>query len=135
MIRPPPRSTRTDTLFPYTTLFRSSIAELQEAEAEAAAAKLVVRGLLRVNVPVSFGTSDIAPILNDLSKAHPDLTIDLGVNNRLVDLVEAGWDLAIRIGRLQDSPMIERRIRPCPMAFFASPLHLRNQDRKRTRLT
>src|SRR3546814_6073940 len=69
------------------------IAELQEAEAEAAADKLVVRGLLRVNVPVSFGTSEIAPILNDLSKAHPDLTIDLGVNDRLVDLVEEGWDL------------------------------------------
>src|SRR3546814_5215067 len=66
------------------------IAELQEAEAEAAADKLVVRGLLRVNVPVSFGTSEIAPILNDLSKAHPDLTIDLGVNDRLVDLVEEG---------------------------------------------
>src|SRR3546814_16460439 len=63
------------------------IAELQEAEAEAAADKLVVRGLLRVNVSVSFGTSEIAPILNDLSNAHPDWTIDLGVNNLLVDQI------------------------------------------------
>src|SRR3546814_6509644 len=50
------------------------IAELQEAEAEAAADKLVVRGLLRVNVPVSFGTSEIAPILNDLSKRSEEHT-------------------------------------------------------------
>lgn len=108
------------------------IAELQEAEAEAAADKLVVRGLLRVNVPVSFGTSEIAPILNDLSKVHPDLTIDLGVNDRLVDLVEEGWDLAIRIGRLQDSPMIARRLAPCHMAVCASPAYLKKHGRPKT---
>src|SRR3546814_9305306 len=85
------------------------IAELQEAEAEAAADKLVVRGLLRVNVPVSFGTSENAPILNDLSNAHPDLTIDLGVNDRLVVLEAEGWAHAIRIRRIQDSTMIERK--------------------------
>ena len=66
------------------------LADLQEADAAAAADKLVVRGLLRVNVPVSFGTAEIAPLLNDLSELHPALTIDLGLNDRFVDLVEEG---------------------------------------------
>lgn len=105
------------------------LADLQEAEAAAAADKLVVRGLLRVNVPVSFGANEIAPLLNDLSKVHPALTVDLGLNDRLIDLVEEGWDLAIRIGRLQDSPMIARRLAPCQMAVCASPTYLRKHGR------
>jgi DNA-binding transcriptional LysR family regulator len=105
------------------------LADLQEADAAAAADKLVVRGLLRVNVPVSFGTNEIAPLLNDLSKLHPALTIDLGLNDRIVDLVEEGWDLAIRIGRLQDSLMIARRLAPFQMAVCASPAYLKKQGR------
>jgi DNA-binding transcriptional LysR family regulator len=51
------------------------LADLQEADAAAAADRLVVRGLLRVNVPVSFGMIEIAPLLNDLAKLHPDLIV------------------------------------------------------------
>jgi DNA-binding transcriptional LysR family regulator len=105
------------------------LADLQDADAAAAADKLVVRGLLRVNVPVSFGTIEIAPLLKDLAKVHPDLTVDLGLNDRLVDLVEEGWDLAIRIGHLQDSPMIARRLAPCQMAVCASPGYLKKNGR------
>lgn len=100
------------------------LAELQEAEAAAAADKLVVRGLLRVNVPVTFGMREVAPVLHELSAIHPNLTIDLGLNDRLVDLVEEGWDLAIRIGRLRDSPMIARRLAPCHLAVCAAPAYL-----------
>jgi DNA-binding transcriptional LysR family regulator len=71
-------------------IWRDILADLQEADAAAAADKLVVRGLLRVNVPVSFGTAEIAPLLNDLFELHPALTIDLGLNDRFVDLVEEG---------------------------------------------
>lgn len=105
------------------------LADLQEADAAAAADKLVVRGLLRVNVPVSFGTIAIAPLLSDLAGRHPDLIVDLGLNDRLVDLVEEGWDLAIRIGRLEDSPMIARRLAPCGMAVCASPDYLARHGR------
>ena len=105
------------------------LADLQEADAAAAADRLVVRGLLRVNVPVSFGMIEIAPLLNDLAKLHPDLIVDLGLNDRMVDLVEEGWDLAIRIGRLQDSPMIARRLAPCQMAICASPGYLKRNGR------
>ncbi|PTD16793.1 LysR family transcriptional regulator [Sphingomonas fennica] len=108
------------------------LADLHEAEAVAAADKLEVRGLLRVNVPVSFGTTEIAPVLDELLEAHPGLTIDLGLNDRLVDLVEEGWDLAIRIGRLRDSPMIARRLAPCTLAVCASPSYLANHGRPKT---
>lgn len=105
------------------------LAELLEAEAAAAADKQVVRGLLRVNVPVSFGTSEIAPILHELLNQHPDLTIDLGLNDRLVDLVEEGWDLAVRVGRLQDSPLIARRLGSFGMMVCAAPGYLRDHGR------
>src|SRR3546814_18158910 len=67
------------------------IAELQEAEAEAAADKRVVRGILRVNVPVSFGTSAIAHILHDLYQSHPDITNNLGVNPPTLQYVGEEW--------------------------------------------
>lgn len=108
------------------------LAELHAAEAAAAADRLVVRGTLRVNVPVSFGTIEIAPRLGALAAAHPDLTIDLGLNDRLVDLVEEGWDLAIRIGRLRDSPMIARRLAPCELVLCASPAYLQDRGRPKT---
>lgn len=108
------------------------LADLHEAEAAAAADRLVVRGLLRVNAPVSFGTREIAPILNELSSQHPQLTVDLGLNDRLVDLVEEGWDLAIRIGRLQDSPIIARRLATSQLAVCASPAYLEAHGRPTT---
>lgn len=105
------------------------LADFQEAEGAAAADKLVIRGLLRVNAPVSFGISEVAPLLNDLSTLYPALSIELGLNDRVVDLVEEGWDLAIRIGKLQDSPMIARRLAPFEMAVCAAPVYLKKHGR------
>lgn len=100
------------------------LADLAEADGRAAAATVDVTGTLRLNVPVSFGIREIAPLLPELARRHPELTIDLGLNDRQVDLVEEGWDLVIRIGAMKDSSLIARRLAPCRTLVCASPGYL-----------
>jgi DNA-binding transcriptional LysR family regulator len=100
------------------------LAELEEAEAAVSADRLEARGILRVNVPVSFGTREIAPLLPEFARSYPAVTVDLGLSDRFVDLIEEGWDLAVRIGRLQPSTMIARKLAPCRAALCAAPAYL-----------
>jgi DNA-binding transcriptional LysR family regulator len=100
------------------------LAEIEAAEAAVAADRVEPRGLLRINAPVSFGTRQIAPLLPEFAARHPLVTIELGLNDRLVDLAEEGWDLAIRIGNLGNSSLIARRIAPCRIVVCAAPSYL-----------
>ena len=101
------------------------LAELDAAESSVAADRFEPRGVLRLNVPVSFGTRHIAPRLAAFSHRHPKLQVELGLNDRYVDLAEEGWDLAIRIGDLADSSLIARRVAPCRTVVAASPSYLK----------
>ena len=98
--------------------------EIAEAEQAAAAGQAEPRGVLRMNIPVPFGLLQIAPLLAGFSAANPHVTLDVGFNDRLVDLIEEGWDLVIRIGLLRDSTLVARRLAPCRMAVCASPAYL-----------
>jgi DNA-binding transcriptional LysR family regulator len=100
------------------------IAELEEAEAAASADRLEARGTLRVNVPVSFGIREIAPLLPEFARSHPLVTVDLGLNDRVVDLIEEGWDMGVRIGQLANSTMVARKLAPCRTALCAAPSYL-----------
>ncbi len=100
------------------------LSDMEAAEAAIAADRVEPRGLLRVNVPVVFGTRQIAPLLADFAERYPNVTIELGLNDRLVDLAEEGWDLAIRIGKLRDSSMVARRLAPSRMVVCAAPSYL-----------
>jgi DNA-binding transcriptional LysR family regulator len=101
------------------------LAELDAADSSVAADRFEPRGVLRLNVPVSFGTRHVAPRLAEFSHRHPKLQVELGLNDRYVDLAEEGWDLAIRIGDLADSTLIARRLAPCRSALVAAPSYLR----------
>ncbi|MES1148770.1 MAG: substrate binding domain-containing protein, partial [Bradyrhizobium guangdongense] len=90
------------------------------------------RGLLRVNVPVVFGTKQIAPLLADFAARYPKVITELGLNDRLVDLAEEGWDLAIRIGKLRDSSMVARRLAPNRLVVCAAPSYLSAHGTPRT---
>lgn len=107
------------------------LSEIEDADAAAAAETVHVRGTLRLNAPVSFGIREIAPLLPELSRRHPGLTVDLGLNDRYVDLIEEGWDLVIRIGTLADSSMIARRLAPCRMIVCAAPTYITAHGRPR----
>jgi DNA-binding transcriptional LysR family regulator len=100
------------------------LADMEAADAAVAAERVEPRGLLRVNVPVVFGTLRIAPLLADFAERYPKVTLELGLNDRLVDLAEEGWDLAIRIGKLRDSSMVARRLAANRMVVCASPAYL-----------
>ena len=65
-------------------------------------------------------------------RSHPALTIDLGLNDRQVDLIEEGWDLAVRIGDMADSSLIARRLAPCHTAVCAAPRYLSEKGTPRT---
>lgn len=103
------------------------LSELSEADAMAAAERMEVSGTLRVNAPVSFGVREIVPLLAELSELHPALSVDLGLSDRTVDLVEEGWDVAIRIGQIEDQSLMARRIARCRMLVTASPAYLVNR--------
>src|SRR6202034_4681866 len=94
------------------------LAAFDAADNAVAADRFEPRGMLRVNAPVSFGVRQIAPLLPEFSERYPLVTVDLGLNDRLVDLAEEGWDLAIRIGNLNASSLIGRRIAPCRTAVW-----------------
>ncbi len=101
------------------------LVDVEEAEAAASADRIEVRGMLRLNVPVSFGVREIAPLLPYFSESYPSLVVELGLNDRTIDLIEEGWDLAIRIGRLSASTMVTRRLAPCRTVVCASPAYLK----------
>jgi DNA-binding transcriptional LysR family regulator len=102
------------------------LAEFAEADALAAAERLEVTGTLRVNAPVSFGVREIVPLVSELSRLHPALTVELGLSDRTVDLVEEGWDVAIRIGRIEDETLMARKLARCRLLVAASPAYLRD---------
>lgn len=106
--------------------------DIDEAEALATLETAHVRGTLRLNAPLSFAVRRLAPLLPGFSRKHPELSIDLGLSDRFVDLIEEGWDLAIRIGSLKSSSLIARRLAPCPMAVCASPDYLARNGQPRT---
>jgi DNA-binding transcriptional LysR family regulator len=108
------------------------LAEIEAADAAVAADRVEPRGLLRLNAPVSFGARQIAPLFAEFALRHPRVTVELGLNDRLVDLVEEGWDLAIRIGNLSNSSLIARRIAPCRIAVCAAPSYLKARGTPRT---
>lgn len=108
------------------------LSDLAEAEDEASSANVAVRGLLRVSAPVSFGVLHIAPLAAAFGKLHPEVTLELGLNDRYVDLMDEGWDLAIRIGRLADSSLIARKLADIDIMVVASPDYLARRGTPRT---
>jgi len=100
------------------------LAEIEEAEASAGLDRIEPRGTLRLNVPVTFGFREIAPALADFSRLYPALRVDLGLADRYVELIEEGWDLAIRVGRLKDSSLVARRLAPCRLMICGAPSYL-----------
>ena len=97
------------------------LAEIDELEASIGSDRLAPRGVLRVNAGVAFGVRQVAPLLPAYARLYPAVTVQLGLNNRHVDLVEEGWDVALRIGGLPDSALIARRLALCRMVVCASP--------------
>jgi DNA-binding transcriptional LysR family regulator len=100
------------------------LAELQEAEAAASALGTALRGTLRVSAGSGLGLTHMTPVLARFLERHPQLDLDLHLSNRNVDLVEEGFDIAIRIGALSDSRLVARRLGDSRRVLVASPAYL-----------
>jgi DNA-binding transcriptional LysR family regulator len=103
---------------------KSVLADVDEAEAEITAQSGQARGLLKVNVPVTFGVMHLAPLWGDFMAQNPEVSLDVTLSDRFVDLVEEGYDLAVRIGRLGNSSLISRQLSSTRMVLCASPGYL-----------
>lgn len=95
--------------------------DLEDVEAMIASQRVEASGLLRLNTPLSFGVRFVAPLLPAFNRKHPGVTVDLGLNDRVVDLMEEGWDLTIRVGPLKDSRLVSRKLADSAMVVCAAP--------------
>ncbi len=100
---------------------------LEAAEAEVTARSGDAVGQLRVNAPVSFGILYLAPVWAAFKARHPQVSFDVTLSDRVVDIVDEGFDLAIRITQLQNSSLISRRLASTRMVLCASPTYLARQ--------
>lgn len=100
------------------------LAELDEAEQAIVDASAALRGRLRIAAPLSFGLHHLNLALNDFLGEHPAIEPDLDLNDREVNLVEEGFDMAVRIGELRDSTLLARRLGTARFVTCASPDYL-----------
>ena len=100
------------------------IADLDEAEQTISQLRAAPRGTLRANMPVTFGQLILAPLIPEFLRRYPDVELDITLNDRMVDLVDEGMDLGIRIGELKDSSLIVRKLAASRRAVCAAPDYL-----------
>jgi DNA-binding transcriptional LysR family regulator len=103
---------------------REVLAMMDEAEAAVSSASPEASGVLRVNAPVSFGVLHLAPVWADFMKSYPKVELEISLSDRLVDLVDEGIDIAVRIARMENSSLVGRRLASTRMCLCASPAYL-----------
>ena len=108
------------------------LAEIEEADAAAAARRVEPQGMLRVALPASFGLNHIAPLIPRFAARYPKVELALSLSDRSVNLVEEGFDLAIRIAELKDSALAARKLAPNRRVVCASPAYLRQHVEPKT---
>jgi len=97
---------------------------LEEAERSVASQHAAPRGTLKLAAPMSFGFVHLSGAIADFMTIYPEVQVDMDLSDRFVDLVEEGYDLAVRAGRLKDSSLIARRLCPARNVICASPAYL-----------
>jgi len=103
---------------------QSILAELEDSEQQVSDVHKELSGTIRIAAPLSFGIQHLSPVLDNFLKQHPELNLDLNLNDHMTNLMDEGVDLGIRIGNLQDSSLIARRLAPSRLILCASPEYL-----------
>jgi DNA-binding transcriptional LysR family regulator len=106
--------------------------DVLEAEHATSQAHGTLKGSLKVALPSTFGLMHMGSAINDFLQAHPQIEFDLDFNDREVDLIQEGFDLAIRIAKLPDSSLIARRLAPIQTVICASPSYLERMGTPQT---
>ena len=130
------RTTRTQTLTnsgkSYYEQCLRLIDDLAEVESKIRNEHCSLRGKIRIAAPLSFGLKHLGPALRKFKKINPEIQFDIDFNDRKIDIVEDGFDLAIRISRLEDSTLIARKITSFSSVLCASPGYLKKYGRPKT---
>lgn len=100
------------------------LSDIDDMENQLGDLQTEAQGLLRISAPVSFAIRHLGPLLSEFQRMHPAVGIDLQLNDRKVDIVEEGFDIALRIGRLKSSSLIAKRLAPVRLVLCASPAYL-----------
>ena len=111
---------------------RIALQDIDDARTEVSSLQAEPRGVLRLNAPLSFGILQIAPRLADFYRQHPEVQVDLNLDDRKLDVIEEGFDLSVRISDLPDSSLIARRLCRCRHAIVASPNYLNEMGKPKT---
>jgi len=106
--------------------------DVLEAEHATSQAHGTLKGSLKIALPSTFGLMHMGPAINAFLQAHPQIEFDLDFNDREVDLIQEGFDLAIRIANLPDSSLIARRLAPIQTVLCASPSYLERMGAPQT---
>jgi len=104
---------------------KTVLSDVEVAEEEITSQSIAVKGLIRVNVPVSFGLWELAPLWPDFMTKFADVELDITFTDRMVDLVDEGYDLAVRIARLPNSSLVSRKLASTRLVLCASPAYLK----------
>jgi DNA-binding transcriptional LysR family regulator len=122
------RSTRRITLTQegeiYLSRARQILADIDDAEAEVARTRGAPRGRLQINCGTAFGLHQLAPALGSFLARYPEIEVDLTVTDRIVDLVAEHADVAIRVGRIADGPLVARKLADLERVICAAPSYL-----------
>lgn len=105
---------------------------VQDAEGALGRLQATLSGTLHVNGSIAMGQIYLTPLILKFQQMHPELDVELSLNDRYVDLVEAGVDVAVRIGRLADSSLVARRLGNTRRVLVATPAYLRAHGTPRT---
>lgn len=108
------------------------LSEVEEADAGIAAGRIQPQGVLRIALPASFGHKHIAPLVPKFAERYPKIQLLLSLSDRTVNLVEEGYDIAVRIAELEDSSLAARKLAPNRRVVCASPDYLRKHGRPQT---
>jgi DNA-binding transcriptional LysR family regulator len=105
--------------------------EIDEVRQSTSALQTVPRGVLHLAAPVSFGITQLGPALADYLVRYPEVVVDVTLDDRFIDVVEEGFDLALRVGALKNSSLIARRLAPVRFVLCASPGYVKQHGAPR----
>jgi LysR family transcriptional regulator, regulator for bpeEF and oprC len=108
---------------------RQALAEIEEAELVLKDAQLKPSGILRIDVPVSFGRLKIVPLLGAFQAQYPDITLRVTFTDRFVDLIEESIDVGVRFGVLKDSSLVARRLAETHFSVIGAPRYFEKYGR------
>lgn len=108
---------------------REILASIEASEAEITTHSDRASGFLKVSVPVSFGVKHLAALWSEFLELHPRVSLDVQLADRVIDLIDEGFDLAVRIARLPDSSLVSRQLASTRLVLCASPEYLARRGR------